>query len=436
MGGCKNKIMLVYVINENSKPLMPCKPAKARHLLREGKAKVVRRTPFTIKLTFRVENRVQKTILGIDPGSKKMGTVVRRKGSNEVLYSSEVTLRGDISSRLKRRASYRRNRRNRKTRYRQPRFLNRKSAFRGFGDWLPPSVASKVDSHKKEIRFILKLLPISEIKFEYSKFDTHKIKNPRVSGFWYQKGEMYGWENTKAYVLTRDGYKCKLCGKKNAILDVHHIIWRSKGGGNKPSNLLTVCHDNCHLAIHKKGKKIPQRVIARISKNTKDATQTSIISKRVWSWLRKLGKKAVKTYGFITKTKRRILRFKNKSHILDAYCISLPVKTRFRKKFKRIRNLNSLFKSCVNKGDYQQTKGRRSEKRISTGKIHGFRKFDTVNYLGKTYAIKGRRSTGYAVLMNHLLETVKLKPTPKFSKMLRIQGRTSWIIFQKVEQNT
>lgn len=35
----------VYVINKHGRPLMPCSPAKARHLLDEGKAKVKKRTP-------------------------------------------------------------------------------------------------------------------------------------------------------------------------------------------------------------------------------------------------------------------------------------------------------------------------------------------------------------------------------------------------------
>ena len=44
--------MKVYVLNKHGKPLMPCKASKARKLLRDNKAKVVRKTPFTIQLKY------------------------------------------------------------------------------------------------------------------------------------------------------------------------------------------------------------------------------------------------------------------------------------------------------------------------------------------------------------------------------------------------
>lgn len=44
--------MPVYVLNKHGHPLMPCSPAKARHLLKEGKAIVKKRTPFTIQLRY------------------------------------------------------------------------------------------------------------------------------------------------------------------------------------------------------------------------------------------------------------------------------------------------------------------------------------------------------------------------------------------------
>lgn len=42
----------VYVISRLGHPLMPCSPAKARHLLDDKKAKVVKRMPFTIRLLY------------------------------------------------------------------------------------------------------------------------------------------------------------------------------------------------------------------------------------------------------------------------------------------------------------------------------------------------------------------------------------------------
>ena len=91
-------------------------------------------------------------------------------------------------------------------------------------------------------------------------------------------------------------------------------------------------------------------------------------------------------------------------------------------------SLNVLSKRCVSDGDYQQTKGVRSEQRITTGKIRGFRKFDKVRYQGQEFFIKGRMSTGYAILMDIAGNTVTLKPIPKFDTMKRMSARPSWIM--------
>ena len=94
-----------------------------------------------------------------------------------------------------------------------------------------------------------------------------------------------------------------------------------------------------------------------------------------------------------------------------------------------------IYKRCVADGDYQQTKGIRSEQPIPTRKIQGFRKFDKVLYLGNEYFIKGRMSTGYAILMNVHGEKATLKPIPKFSKMKRQSARKTWIIQAETIQN-
>lgn len=115
--------MKVYVISNEGHPLMPCEPVIARLLLRSKRAKVIRREPFTIKLLYETTNYVQKLTLGVDTGSRIIGTaVVDEEG--DVLYMSEVQVRNDISKKMTQRAMYRRNRRNRKTRYRKPRFIS------------------------------------------------------------------------------------------------------------------------------------------------------------------------------------------------------------------------------------------------------------------------------------------------------------------------
>ena len=91
-------------------------------------------------------------------------------------------------------------------------------------------------------------------------------------------------------------------------------------------------------------------------------------------------------------------------------------------------------KKCVSKGDFQQTKGIRSEQPITTSKICGFRKFDKVRYFGKEYFIKGRRSTGHVVLMS--VDGTKADfsamprgfKTPKMANLKRLEARSGWVV--------
>ena len=107
---------VVYVLSPERRPLMPCASVVARLLLKEGKAKVVRRTPFTIKLVAPPESTyTQALTLGIDTGSSVIGSAVAEE-NGKVLYLSEVEIRNAIAQMMKARAASRRNRRHRKTR--------------------------------------------------------------------------------------------------------------------------------------------------------------------------------------------------------------------------------------------------------------------------------------------------------------------------------
>lgn len=168
--------MVVYVISKSGQALMSTKRfGNVRRLLKEKKVKVIRRCPFTIKLLYETEtNIVQDVVLGMDTGSKNIG--VSCIGNDEVLYQSQTTIRTDIKKNMDSRRACRRNRRNRKTRYRSPRFLNRKNSTKL--NRLPPSVKHKVQAHIDEIEFCKKILPISTIVLEVSQFDTALMKNP------------------------------------------------------------------------------------------------------------------------------------------------------------------------------------------------------------------------------------------------------------------
>ena len=113
---------MVYVLSKNGQPIMPTKNhTKVRLLLNSGKAKVVKRTPFTIQLTCVSKTYTQEVTLGVDAGSKKIG--LSATTPKKVLFEAEVTLRNDIVDLLASRREQRRTRRNRKTRYRKTRFL-------------------------------------------------------------------------------------------------------------------------------------------------------------------------------------------------------------------------------------------------------------------------------------------------------------------------
>ena len=419
---------MVYVLNINGQPLMPTnRHGKVKHLLRQGKAKVIKRCPFTIKLLYETTSYTQDLTLGVDTGSGTFATAVSRD-NGDIVYLSEVILRNDITDKMTRRREYRRNRRNRKTRYRKARWLNRKNSMRS--DRFSPTMISKFYSHFREIEYIKSILPISKLIFEMGQFDTHLMKNPslansKIKSWGYQKGTNYGFENTKAMILNRDNYTCQYCkGKhKDSKLEVHHIIYRSNGGSNEESNLITLCH-TCHQNIHK--GIINLKLKGKIKGTLKYATQMNSIRIQ----LLKKYPEAIETFGYITKTNRLALDV-DKEHYYDA-CVIATGGRPFNIK------CNLIKKRCVADGDSRRTQGVRSERGIPTGKIMGFRKFDKVKYLGKEYFIKGRYSKGgYAVLMDINGNKIdfsympKGQKTPKMKNMIRLGARKSWLTIEK-----
>ena len=397
--------MLVYVLNKEGKPLMPTKPSIARILLKEGKAKAIKKTPFTIKMLIETTNYKQEVIAGMDTGSKVIGTACISNG--KVLYKSETFIRQDVSKKMEQRKMYRRNRRGRKTRYREARWNNRANSLRK--DRLAPSLLSKLNSHLREKKFIEKLLPVSKWILELASFDIHKISNSEVKD--YQKGQQKGFYNVKAFILDRDGFTCQHCKTKKGKLHVHHIIFRSNGGTDSPENLITLC-EGCHDKLHKgefeiKGKK----------SITKHATEIGITK----SQLKKKFGDFVETFGYETKFKREQILQLSKSHCNDAIAICCSDS-------EIIKDLNYYFiKKNVAKGDYQQTKGIRSEKKIPTGKLFGFKKFDKVKTPEGIGFIKGKRSSGAFVIMD-ILGNIFNKSWNAKKYLERISARKNYIM--------
>ena len=420
--------MLVYVLKQNGQPFMPTSRfGKVRRLLKEGKAKVVRREPFTIKLLYEPETDVvQECYCGVDTGSKHIGVAIVR--NDRVLYQSQTKLRSDIKKKIKRRRMFRRNRRYRKTRYRKVRFLNRRNSIKK--DRLPPSVKHKVQAHIDEIEFCKKILPVSDLILEVSQFDTALMKNPslmneKIKHWGYQKGFNYGYSSRREAILHRDNYTCQCCGKKNCRLEVHHIKFKSNGGTNDEENLITLCED-CHKGVHagiivldKKPKK---------SKNLKHATHMSIIRSR----LLKKYPNAIETFGFITTENRNHLKLR-KDHYIDA-CIIASGGLEFKE-------LDVIYKKRrVSPQDRILTKGVRGERRLPTGKVHGFKRYDKVRYLGEVCFVKGRRVRDGFVLMDIENSSIDFrdkggKQNPSYKSIKRVNARKSILcISQRIER--
>ncbi len=376
---------MVYVLSKDGQALMPTRNcAKVRVLLKTGKAVVVKRCPFTIKLMYKSTTYTQKVSLGVDAGSGKIGfsgTIPQK-----VLYEAETELRNDIVKNISTRREFRRTRRNRKTRYRKPRFDNRKKPDK----WLAPSVEQKIETHVTMIKKIYKILPISKIKVEVASFDIQKIKNPDISGKEYQEGEQLNFSNIREYVLWRDNHQCQCCKGKSGckILCVHHKESR-KTGGNSPDNLVTLC-EYCHKKFHQGLIKLPENLTKR-GKSFRDAAFMGIMRWSLYNKLKEIYPNVELTYGYITKY-TRIENNLPKEHFIDARCISgnpKAVSDGIVYQYKKVRCHNrQIHKATINKGG---TKKRNQAPYV----VKGFRLFDKVKYQGKEYFIFGRRSSGY-----------------------------------------
>ena len=409
---------MVYVLNQNGQPLMPTENhAKVRVLLKQGRAKVMNKCPFTIQLLYSSTNYTQKTTLGVDSGSKHIGLSATTK--NKVLFESDVELRNDIIDLLSTRRELRHSRRNRKTRYRKPRFNNRK---RGKG-WLAPSIKQKVDTHITMIAKVHKILPISNIVVEVASFDIQKIKKPTISGADYQQGEQLGFWNVREYVLFRDGHKCQCChGKsKDKILNVHHIESR-KTGGNAPNNLITLC-ETCHTGYHRGTVKLPKAIHRGMS--FKDATFMGIMRWALYEKLNAIYPDVKLTYGYITKN----IRIKNglpKDHYIDARCISgnpNAISNGDVYYYKKVRCHNRrIHKNTILKGGYRK-------RNQAPYEVKGFRLYDKVLWKGQKCFIFGRRSTGRMDL--RLLDGTHVNASVVYKNLKLLKMRSSYLIEQR-----
>ena len=385
---------MVYVLNIDGQPLMPTdKHGKVRHLLKDGRAEVVKRCPFTIRLLYDSTHYTQDIVLGVDAGSKHIGLSATTE--TKELYASDVELRNDIVDLISTRRQNRRSRRNRKIRYRKARFQNRVS---GKKNWLAPSIRQKVDTHMTVVSRVCMILPVTKIIVETASFDIQKIKDPDISGTGYQQGEQLDFWNVREYVLSRDGHTCQCCkGKsKDPVLNVHHIESR-KTGGDAPNNLITLC-ETCHKGYHSGAVQLPKAIHRGMS--FKDAAFMGVMRWNFYNKLKEIyelqGIEIRMTFGYLTKN-TRIRHYLPKEYYIDARCISghpeaIPSNEVFYQKKVRCHN-RQIHKNTILKGGIR--------KRNQTGYlVKGFRLFDKVAYEGREYFIFGRRQSGFSDLRN------------------------------------
>jgi 5-methylcytosine-specific restriction endonuclease McrA len=309
----------VLVVDAERKPLMPCHPARARQLLREGRAAVLRRYPFTIILKDRTGGETQPIEVKIDPGSRATGIalVAEFKQGKTAVWGAELQHRGQqIKNALDSRRSLRRSRRSRKTRYRAPRFDNR---TRPQG-WLPPSLMARVHNIKTWAGRLTKCAPISSIAVETARFDTQALQNPEISGAQYQQGTLFGYE-VREYLLEKWGRKCAYCGKTGVPLEVEHIVPKIRGGSDRVSNLTLACR-SCN---QKKGSRtaaefgFPQ-IQEQARKPLRDAAALNATRYAVGSMLKRCNLPVSFWSGGRTKY-NRIEQGYPKEHWIDAACV-------------------------------------------------------------------------------------------------------------------
>ncbi|WP_413172618.1 RNA-guided endonuclease IscB [Anabaena azotica] len=314
----------VFVLDTNFIPLNPIHSAQARQLLRNKKAAIFRQFPFTIILKeSRPDSPVSLLRLKIDPGAKFTGMALVNDSTGEVVFAAELKHRGfAIRDALTSRRQLRRSRRARKTRYRQPRFLNRKRPE----GWLAPSLQSRIENIKTWVKKLRQFAPIGAISQELVRFDMQLMANPDLQGREYQQGTLAGYE-TREYLLEKWDRQCAYCGVKDVPFQVEHIHPRAKGGSDSITNLTLSC-EKCNT---KKGtkdikdflKKDPSR-LEKILKQAKrplaDAASVNTTRLALLKVLKATGLPVETGSGGLTKFNRSQQKLE-KTHWIDAACV-------------------------------------------------------------------------------------------------------------------
>lgn len=396
--------MKVFVLSQGGTPLMPTTPWRARLWLKARRAKVVRREPFTIQLCFETTCYTQPVTLGVDTGSQRVGVAATSHGG--VLFQAEVQLRTDIGEKLTQRRTYRRARRSRKTRYRAPRFTNRRRP----AGWLPPSVCSKLAATLKAVRFVAALLPVRQVNVEFASFDSRKMRDPEIRGTSYQHGSLFGYQ-VREYLLEKWQRTCVYCGAKDRALQIEHLVPKARGGSDSVDNLTLACAPCNQRKGHRTAAEFGFPHLQEQARlPLRDAAHVSSLKKALLAQLKQdYGDGRVQVrYGYQTKYQRIQVLDLPKSHTHDAVAIACKIG-------ERVRPAETTYHiRCLARGQYQRFNGPRSEHKCwAPRKVRGFKLYEVVRVRGEIGYIAGRREKG-AFLIKDVTNGKKLaEVTPR-----------------------
>ena len=311
----------VFVLDANTQALNPIHPGRARLLLKQGQAAVYRRYPFTIMLKRAAEQPTLHPVrIKVDPGSHTTGIALVNDLTGAVVWAGELTHRGEqIKRDLDKRRAVRKSRRQRKTRYRKPRFANRRKRT----GTLPPSLESRVCNVLTWVCRLMRLCPITAISQELVRFDTQALEHPDIEGMEYQHGQLSGYE-VREYVLLKWDHQCAYCDARDVPLELDHIYPRSRNGSNRVSNLTLACipcnQRKGNQDIHDFLKDEPERLarmLVHVKTPLQDAAAVNATRWALYARLKALGLPVECGSGGLTKY-NRVMRGLDKSHWLDA----------------------------------------------------------------------------------------------------------------------
>src|SRR5271157_3294531 len=370
-----------FVLSKDGNPLMPCSNARARILIRKGRAKVYRLFPFTIQLIDRISGDVQPVAIKFDPGANTSGVALVREHADPtkqtVLHLAEITHRGQaIRQHMSTRAMFRRRRRTTNLRYRAPRFDNR---TRREG-WLPPSLQTRVENVTSLVRRYRAVAPISSISVEAVRFDMQQMENPEISGIEYQQGTLAGYE-CREYLLEKWGRKCAYCDAENVPLEIEHIHPKGRRGSDRISNLTLACRP-CNEAKGCQPVELflaskPEKLTRILAQSQKPLDAAAAVNSTRTALVRKLRETGLRLYtgsGGRTKFNRQTLGLP-KTHALDAACVGAVSGL-------EAWNVQTLRIKATGRGSYQRTRldsqGFPRSYLTRSKTVHGFRTGDLV----------------------------------------------------------